>query len=137
MITLTPQQKEELIDYVLTRVPVWLFNTAVKGFSTQTLYRRFKRDLLTDYAHIMTGELDYAIIMAEAFSAYNVDQVAAPRLRFQIDTLKAEIKMLKKLNAVQYYAKVDEHNQLVEQYSALIIPQNKLIARYKKTHNIK
>jgi predicted amidohydrolase len=38
---------------------------------------------------------------------------------------------------VQYYAKVDEHNQLVEQYSALIIPQNKLIARYKKTHNIK
>lgn len=136
MITLTPQQKEELINYVLTRVPVWLFNIAVKGFSTQTLYRRFKRDLLADYSHIMTGELDYAIIMADAFSAYNVDQVAAPRLKYQIDTLKAEIKMLKKLNHVDYYTKVDQHNQLVEEYSALIAPQNKLIARYKKTHNI-
>lgn len=130
------QQKQELIDYVLTRVPVWLFNIAVKGFSTQTLYRRFKRELMSDYANLMPGELDYAIVMAEAFREYEVNQIEAPKLRHQIDQLKYEIKILKKINAAEYYSKVDQHNQLVEQYSLLIVPQNNLIARYKKTHKL-
>lgn len=128
------QQKQQLIDYVLTRVPVWLFNTAVQGFSTQTLYRRFKRDLLSDFPTLMPGELDYAIVMAEAFSAYEVNQVEAPKLRYQIDVLRGEIKMLKKLNAVQYYEAVDRHNALVEEYAKMIQPQNDLIKRYKLTH---
>lgn len=127
------QQKQELIDFVLTRVPVWLFNTAVKGFSTQTLYRRYKRDLMAAYPELMHGDCSFGTVMAEAFREYEVSQIEAPKLRYLIDNLKYQIKVLKQANAIQYYQKVDEHNQLVEQYSQLIEPQNKLIARYKKT----
>jgi hypothetical protein len=131
------QTKQQLIDYVLTRVPVWLFNTALKGFSTQTLYRRFKLDLIQDFSTIMPGELDYAIVMAEAFSGYEVKQIRCGQLRYQIDQLKHEIKILKKCNPGAYAQKVDLHNALVEEYSQLLKPQQELIARYKKTQNIK
>jgi hypothetical protein len=131
------QQKQELIDFVLTRVPVWLLNIAVKGFSTQTLYRRFKRELMSAYPTLMFGECSFGTVMAEVFSAYEVSQIEAPKMRHQIDVLRTETKMLKKLNAVQYYETVDRHNALVEEYAKLIQPQNDLIKRYKLIHNIK
>lgn len=128
---MTAELKKELVEYVLLKSPVWLLNEAIKSFSTQRLYSRYKRDLMSDYADLMPCELKYAVVMSEVFSDYHCDEALCKELRSKIDLLKYKVKLYKKAYPVQYSAAVDEHNATVELYSKLIAPQNKLIKLYK------
>lgn len=129
--------KKELVEYVLLKAPVWLLNDAIRDFSTQRLYSRYKRELMSDYKELMPGNLKYAIVMAEAFREYECDGAKCKELRYKIDELKRCIKLVKRSNPARYTQLVDEHNSLVSAYSELIEPQQKLIKLYKKLHRRK
>lgn len=132
MKPITTELKTELVAYVLNKTDIWLFNIAVREFSTQRLYSRFKRDLMRDYADLMPGELNYSIAMAEAFREFECNTGLCRELKHKIDNLKYAVKLWKRTNPEKYVQAVDEHNKLVEEYSTAIAPQNKLIALYKK-----
>lgn len=126
--------KKELVEYVLLKSPVWLFNEATRAFSTQRLYSRYKRELMSDYKEVMPGNLNYAIIMAEAFREFQVDEIACKETRHKIDILAYRLKLSKRYNSAVYSQLVDEHNALVESYRVMIEPQQRLIRLYKKLH---
>ena len=132
MQPITAELKNELVAYVLNKTDIWLFNIAVQEFSTQRLYARFKRDLMSDYKELMPGDLNYSIAMAEAFREFECNTGLCRDLKHKIDKLKYAVKLWKRTNPEKYVQAVEEHNKLVEEYSAAIAPQNKLIALYKK-----
>lgn len=134
---MTAEIKKELVEYVLLKSPVWLLNEAILAFSTQRLYSRYKRGLMSDYKELMPGNLNYAIAMCEAFSDYQVDEIACKELRHKIDALKYRIKLTKRFNPKLYNQLVDEHNALVGEYSEMIQPQQRLISLYKKVQRAK
>lgn len=135
MQPITDKLKAELVTYVLNKTDIWLFNIAVQEFSTQRLYSRFKRELMSDYKELMYGDLAYAIVMAEAFREFECNVGLCRDLKHSIDKLKGVVKLAAKVNPEKYVQTVKEHNDLVELYAREIEPQNKLIALYKK--NIK
>jgi hypothetical protein len=128
---LTEDTKQELVLFVLRKAPIWLFNISITSFSVQRLYSRYKRELLSKFGDIMTGELDYAIVMAEAFRIYQCDEIRCPDLKRRIDLLKYKAKIQKRYDPLGYHATANECNQLVEEYSVLLKPQNNLIKLYK------
>lgn len=134
---MTTELKKELIEYVLLKSPVWLFNKATRSFSTQRLYSRYKRELMSDYKELMPGNLYYAIVMAEAFRDFQVDEIACKELRHKIDALKYRIKLSKPYNPEVYNKLVDEHNTMVVVYDTMIQPQQRLISLYKKVQKAK
>jgi hypothetical protein len=129
--TLTKKQKDELVLFVLNKAPIWLFNISITSFSVQRLYSRYKRELLSEFPNVMKGELDYAIVMAEAFRKYQCDEIRCPELKSKIDNLKYKAKLQKMYDASGFRATVTECNKLVEEYSDLLKPQNDLIRLYK------
>lgn len=131
-ITCTMDQnlKKELVLFVLSRAPVWLFNESIKEFSVQRLYSRYKRELIGEY--FSGSVLNYAISMAEVFREYQCDEIECPALKFKIDSLRNLLSTYKRYSPNTYLQKVEEHNIMVEQYSKLLAPQNKLIRLYKK-----
>lgn len=86
---------------------------------------------MSDFKELMPGNLDYAIVMAEAFRAYQCGEIRCKELRFKIDQLKYKIKLARRYNGQQYVEMVSEHNKLVDKYTELIEPQNKMIKLYK------
>src|SRR5690242_13573821 len=102
MKSLSKELKSELVNYILNKTDVWLFNIAVREFSTQRLYSRFKRDLMSDYADLMPNELDYSIAMAEAFKEYECNIGLCKELKHKIDNLKYAIKLWGKCNPEKY-----------------------------------
>lgn len=128
---LTEGKKKELILFVLQKAPVWLFNISINEFSVQRLYGRYKRELMSEFPDLMSGNLDYAIVMAEAFRKYRCDEIRCPEMRRKIDTLKYKAKIQKRYDPAGYASTVNECNSLVDEYSALLKPQNDLIKLYK------
>lgn len=137
MEALTEQQKKELVLFVLDRTPVWFFNIATASFSVQKLYARCKQDLLREYPHLMDGNLQYAIVMCEAFRQYQSDEIGLPETRRKLESMKQTIKFLKKCRPAEYGAKVDEYNTLTDAFNKALNPQNELINLYKQLSKTK
>jgi hypothetical protein len=133
---LTEAKKKELLFFVLKKAPVWLFNISITSFSVQRLYSRYKRELMSEYPDLMPSVLDYSIAMAEVFREYKCDEIRCPDLRRKIDNLKYKAKIQKRYDPKGYHATVNECNQLVDEYSALLRPQNNLIKLYKSVNKV-
>lgn len=134
----TQELKNELVRFVLVKTPIWFFNIATKSYSVQKLYARCKQDLLREYPKIMSGNLNYAIIMADAFRPYQCDEIQLPILSHTLNGLKHSLSFYKKCRPYsEYSSKVEEHNTLTDVYNALLAPQNELIALYKKIQRAK
>lgn len=131
MKTLTEQQQQEILNYILENTPVWLFNQATKAYSVQTIYRRFQKELMCKYPQELGSNLWFSIEMCKLFKPYQVDECSLPDMGWKINRLKSQYKMFSKYHPRKSELAA-EHDALVIAFNEMLKPQNDLIKLYKK-----
>jgi hypothetical protein len=129
---LSEEMKRELREYVLSNVPVRVFNQATKAFSVSTLYRYVKNDLMREYKHVFNGsELWFSVYMVQAFKPYQVDDIYLLDMRFWIEKVYRNYKLMPKFHPRKEQYRT-EYNELVVKFNEMLAPQNELIKLYRK-----
>lgn len=130
---------EELVRYVLERVPVHVFNAATKSFSTQALYNYVRRDLVANWSVFDGSQLSFAVKMADAFRTYHIYQVDGEypdTYRNNMDRMRHKAMTFPTRHPLrQEYT--EQYNAMVDTFNKALKPQNKLIKLYRKIQNEK
>lgn len=130
---MTQEMKDRLVHFVLSKTPILFFNRCTEVYNTNALYGRVKNELMSAFPDIMPDTLRFAVVMADAFRPYECDAATCQSLFQQIRSLKIRITRSRKYDRGHCVSDlIAEHNQLSDQYNALIDPQTKLMAQYKK-----
>ena len=135
----TAMSNEELVTYVLERVPVHVFNAATKSFSTQKLYGHVKRSMLVDCPIFKGSTLTFAVKMADAFRPYTVYAIAGEYptvIAANIDSLRAKVLLFPTMHPMRHKL-TEEYNALIDGFNEALKPQNKLIKLYRKIQKAK
>lgn len=123
--------RQELLMFVLERVPLHIFNTAIKQFSTKRLFYYVRNEMMAAYPKLMPSQLWFSIVMCRVFKPYEVDEIQCPENIRKINKLFSMRKMYPKGHPERVQI-INEHNELVEVHNKMIEPQNRLIKLYKK-----
>ena len=123
--------KNELVDYVLSRISIKRFNAAIHNYSVQQMYAIYKRDLMNDYPELMPTDLRYSVAMSEAFDRYEVDEIRLPKMERKLaKTRKMAVSRCLPSKRKREYR--EKFNEMVKECNAMLQPQEELIKRYKK-----
>ena len=123
--------KNELVDYVLSRISIKRFNAAIHNYSVQQMYAIYKCDLMNDYPDLMLTDLRYSVVMSEAFDRYKVDEIRLPKMERKLAKAR-KMAVSRYLSSKRKREYREKFNEIVEEYNAMLQPQEKLIKRYKK-----